>query len=51
MIYNLFQLLQEGHEGFSFYGLRKSDEGADTELMHVYNFCCPKNTKIVGSVF
>ena len=25
------------HEGFSFYGPKKSDEGADTGL--IYNFC------------
>ena len=28
------------HERFSFYGPRKSDEGADTDL--IYNFCWPK---------
>ena len=23
------------HEGFSFYGLRESDEGADTDLIYI----------------
>ena len=32
------------HEGFSFYGPRKSDEGADTDL--IYNFCWPYGTEI-----
>ena len=27
------------HEGFSFYGPRMSDKGADTDLKHVYVFC------------
>ena len=38
MIYNLFPQFQIIHEGFSFYGLRKSDE-VDTDLM--YYFCWP----------
>ena len=29
------------HDGFSFYGHRKSDEGADTDL--IYNFYWPNN--------
>ena len=29
------------HEWFSFYGPRKSDEGADTDLIN--NFCWPKS--------
>ena len=36
MIYNLFPKFQMRHEGFSFYGPRKSDEGGDTDL--IYNF-------------
>ena len=43
MIYNLFPKFQMRpgmrHEGFSLYGLRESDEGADTDL--IYNFCWP----------
>ena len=39
MIYNLLPKLDVRHEGFSFYGPRKSDEGADTDLIH--NFCLP----------
>ena len=39
MIYNLFLKFQMRHEGFSFYGLRESDEGGDTDL--IYNFCWP----------
>ena len=30
------------HEGLSFYGLRQSDEGTDTDL--IYNFCWPNNS-------
>ena len=37
MFYDLFQKFQMRHEGFSFYGLGESDEGADTDL--IYNFC------------
>mgnify|MGYP001796792324 FL=1 len=37
MIYNLFQKFHVKHEGFSSYGPRKSDEGADTDL--IYSFC------------
>ena len=40
MIYNLFPKFQMRHEGFSFYGLRLSDEGGDTDL--IYNLCWPK---------
>ena len=36
MIYKLFPKFHVRYEGFSFYGPRKSDEGADTYLM--YNF-------------
>ena len=36
MICNLFLKFYVRHEGFSFYGPRKSDEGADTDL--IYNF-------------
>ena len=32
------------HEGFSFYGPRKSDEGGDTDL--IYNFFWPYITEI-----
>ena len=39
MIYDLFQKLQVRHEGFSFYGLRSSDEEVDSDL--IYNFCWP----------
>ena len=39
MIYNLFPKFHVRHEGFSFYGPRNSDEGADTDL--IYNFCWP----------
>ena len=35
--YNLFPKFHVRHEGFSFYAPRKSDEGADTDL--IYNFC------------
>ena len=42
MIYNLFPKFQMRHEGFSFYGPRKSDEGGDTDL--IYNFCWPYET-------
>ena len=31
MIFNLFPKFQVRHDGFLFYGLRLSDEGADTE--------------------
>mgnify|MGYP001802954932 CR=1 FL=1 len=34
MMYNLFPKLDVRREGFSFYGPRKSDEGADTDLIH-----------------
>ena len=33
------------HEGFSFYGLRESDEGADTDL--IYNFCWPNQSNLL----
>ena len=36
VIYNLFQKFQMRHEWFSFYGLRLSDEGGDTDV--IYNF-------------
>ena len=39
VIYNLFPKFHVRHEGFSFYGPRKSEEGADTDL--IYNFCWP----------
>ena len=39
MIYNLSPKFQMRHEGFSFYGPRKSDQGGDTDL--IYNFCWP----------
>ena len=42
MIYNLFPKFQMRHEGFSFYGLRYSDEGGDIDLIH--NFCWPNNS-------
>ena len=41
MSFNLFPKFQMRHEGFSFYGLRESDEGADTDL--IYNFCWPNH--------
>ena len=31
------------HEGFSFYGLRQSEKGGDTDL--IYNFCWPYKRK------
>ena len=34
MIYILFLRFHERHEGFSFYGPRKSEEGADTDQIH-----------------
>ena len=40
MTYNLFPKLHVKHKGFSFYGPRTSDEGADTDV--IYNFCWPK---------
>ena len=50
MIYNLFPKFQMRHEGFSFYGPRKSDEGGDTDL--IYNFCWPnKNNNKLGINF
>ena len=39
MIYNLFPKFHWRHEGFSFYGPRKADEGADTDLIGLYHFC------------
>ena len=39
MIHNLFLKYHVRHKGFSFYGSRKSDEGADTDL--IYDFCWP----------
>ena len=33
MIYNLFPKFHVRYEGFSFYGPRKSDGGADTDLI------------------
>ena len=44
MIYNLFLKFHVRHEGFSFYGPRKSDEGADTDL--IYNFYWPNSDNI-----
>ena len=35
--YNLFTKFIMRHEGFSFYGLRESDEGADADLIYMYN--------------
>ena len=40
MIHGLFPKLQIRYERFSCYGLRWSDEGADTDLIH--SFCWPK---------
>ena len=40
MIYNLSPKFPVRHVGFSFYGLRKSDKGADTDL--IYNLCWSK---------
>ena len=40
MIYDLFPKFYVRHEGFSFYGPRKSDEGAD-KILYIYNFCWP----------
>ena len=34
MIYNLFPRFNVRHEGFSFYGHRKSDRAADTDLIY-----------------
>ena len=39
MIYTLFPKFSVRHEGLSFYGPRKSDKGADTDLKD--NFCGP----------
>ena len=36
----LFPKFNVRHEGFSFYGPRKSDWGADTDV--IYTFCWPK---------
>ena len=42
MIYNFFfQNLLVGHDRFSFYGLQKSEEGADTDLILVKDVCWP----------
>ena len=35
MIYNLSPKFHVRHEGLSFYGPRKSDEGADTDLIYI----------------
>ena len=40
VFHSLFPKFQMAHEGFSFDGLGKSDEGADTDLL--YDFCWPK---------
>ena len=34
-IYNLLPNFHVRHEGFSFYGPRKSDEGVDTDLIYI----------------
>ena len=41
MIYNLFPKFHVKHERFSFYGHRKPEEGADTDV--ICNFCWPKS--------
>ena len=41
MIHNLFPKFYVRHEGYLFHGPRKSEEGADTDLIHVHNFCLP----------
>ena len=33
MIYNFLPKIRVRHEGFSFYGLRKSDEQTNTEII------------------
>ena len=43
MIYNLFPKFHVKHWGFLFYGPRKSEEGADTDL--IYYFCWPRQMK------
>ena len=34
VIYNLFPIFHKRHEGFSFYGPKNSEEGADTILIY-----------------
>ena len=36
VIYNLFPKFHAMQEGFSFYGPRKSDKGADTNLIYIF---------------
>ena len=38
-VYSFLSKYQVRHEGFQFYGLRKSDEGGETDLMQ--DFCLP----------
>ena len=42
--YSWFPKLLLKHEGFSFYGLRKSDEGADNDVM--FQFCLHNTVKM-----
>ena len=46
MIYDLFPKFQMRYEGFSFYGLRLSDEGADTDL--IYKFFWPNSYRDIS---
>ena len=50
VICNSFPKFRLRHFGFSFYGLRKSDEGADADL--IYDCCWPNYLPlyIVGAV-
>ena len=41
VIHNLFPKFYVRYEGYLFHGPRKSEEGADTDLIHVHNFCLP----------
>ena len=43
--YHLFPKFQMSHEGFSFNGLRQSDEGRDTDVID--NVCLPKLLAII----
>ena len=46
MFYSLLPKFQVRREGISLYSLRKSDEGADTDLM--YDFCLPHSVSVAS---
>ena len=48
VIYNLFQHSRGGTRGFSFDGLRKSDEGDDTDL--IYNIAATTTIRLLAKV-